>query len=157
MGSGDLNLLKSWNPKLVRNREKVWVREQELLREAETARQRQREIERERELDGLLESSGTHKQSSLSWMYDTPDVNEDYLLGKKKLDTKVIAKDTKADIPQRKSVKKDNSHLLDKEDPMNAVSKATVSSKKVTKPRTQKVKTDTVSRKRLSKDTSLDY
>ena len=103
MGSGDLNLLKSWNPKLLKNRRKVWEREQEVKREEEKFIQRQKEIKREKELNELINSTRDpalkrnllkNSKNGLEWMYNDkdnlPEENEDYLLGKKKLDTTVI-------------------------------------------------------------------
>lgn len=101
MGTGDLNLLKSWNPKLMKNRKKVWEREQEIIKEEEKYLQRQKEIKKEKELNELLNSSrdpdvkSTAKlQNGLEWMYNDkdnlPEEKEDYLLGRKKLDTSVI-------------------------------------------------------------------
>ena len=54
MGSGDLNLLKSWNPKLMKNRKKVWETEQDLITEQQKLNTRLKEIEKERELNELL-------------------------------------------------------------------------------------------------------
>lgn len=103
MGSGDLNLLKSWNPKLLKNRQKVWEREQEVKREEEKFIQRQKEIKREKELTELINSTRDpdlkknlvkKSKHGLEWMYNDqdnlPEENEDYLLGKKKLDTTII-------------------------------------------------------------------
>lgn len=101
MGSGDLNLLKSWNPKLLKNRKKVWEREQELQREEEKFIQRQKELKKEKELNDLINSSrdphvkrNLKSQNGLEWMYNDkdnlPDEKEDYLLGKRKLDTSII-------------------------------------------------------------------
>lgn len=101
MGAGDLNLLKSWNPKLLKNRKKVWEREQEIEQEEEKFIQRQKEIKKEKELNDLINSTRdqTVKQNlklknGLEWMYNDkdnlPEEKEDYLLGRRKLDTSVI-------------------------------------------------------------------
>lgn len=101
MGSGDLNLLKSWNPKLLKNRKKVWEREQELQKEEENFVQRQKELKKEKELNDLINSSrdpqvkqNLKSQNGLEWMYNDkdnlPEEKEDYLLGKRKLDTSII-------------------------------------------------------------------
>lgn len=101
MGSGDLNLLKSWNPKLLKNRKKVWEREQELQKEEENFVQRQKELKKEADLNELIKSTRDCKakqnlksQNGLEWMYNDkdnlPEEKEDYLLGKRKLDTTII-------------------------------------------------------------------
>lgn len=104
MGSGDLNLLKSWNPKLMKNRKKVWETEQDLVNEQQKLNTRLKEIEKERELNELLHASNkdqpdalktdlTLKKSGLEWMYQDAKLNdekEDYLLGKKKLDSSIL-------------------------------------------------------------------
>ncbi|AOA64592.1 Pre-mRNA-splicing factor [Komagataella phaffii CBS 7435] len=55
---GDLNLKKSWNPKLLKNQEKVWKREQHALEEHQKIQQRLEEIGKEKE-----------KSASLSWRH----------------------------------------------------------------------------------------
>lgn len=104
MGSGDLNLLKSWNPKLIKNRKKVWETEQDLINEQQKLNTRLKEIEKERELNELLNESNKNKpdalkndlalkKSGLEWMYQDAklsDEKEDYLLGKKKLDSSIL-------------------------------------------------------------------
>ena len=96
MGSGDLNLLKSWNPKLVKNREKVWTKEQDLLVEDRKFKERQLEIQKEKELDDLVNASNAKganerkQKRGLDWMYQSPVGNEDYLLGKKKIDSSLL-------------------------------------------------------------------
>ena len=99
MAAGDLNLLKSWNPKLMKNRKKVWETEQDLLKEEQKFKERQQELEKERELESLATAgeSQKKKKTGLEWMYDDRignSENEDYLLGKKKLDANVIKKTT---------------------------------------------------------------
>ncbi|SCU99386.1 LAME_0G02960g1_1 [Lachancea meyersii CBS 8951] len=99
MGTGDLNLLKSWNPHLLKNKKKVWETEQNLLEENKKYRERQQEIERERQIDELssLTRNGTSsykKNSSLDWMYNdeaaTSEHNKDFLLGKKRIEASVL-------------------------------------------------------------------
>ncbi|CAI4049456.1 hypothetical protein SKDZ_14G0840 [Saccharomyces kudriavzevii ZP591] len=110
MGSGDLNLLKSWNPKLMKNRKKVWETEQDLVNEQQKLNTRLKEIEKERELNELLDESNKNhpgglksdlrlKKSGLEWMYQDAklsDEKEDYLLGKKKLDSSILNQPTAA-------------------------------------------------------------
>ena len=125
MGSGDLNLLKSWNPKLMKNRKKVWEAEQELLREQAKLNQRRNEIAKERELNRLVELSrerdkvidgdgdevskkggaATLVASGLEWMYDDQfsrkSLRDEYLLGKKKLDPVALKLSSKQDTPEQ--------------------------------------------------------
>ncbi|KAL3233882.1 Pre-mRNA-splicing factor CWC25 [Nakaseomyces bracarensis] len=142
MGTGDLNLLKSWNPKLVKNRKKVWEREQELLNEDEQLKRRQREIEQEQEEKELLsgrdsKSNTNPKKKGMEWMYqDDPYEKEDYLLGKKKLDSTVIHRpetETKPALKEIQSKHKDDS-IYSKDDPMAMFSKKVKKINKVTKP-----------------------
>lgn len=111
MAPGDLNLKKSWNPKLVKNQKKVWEKEQEALEERKRIQERQKEIQEERELQSLRDNRyNTEKKKStrLEWMYEHGEVgdglrkpqqespNEDYLLGKKKLDELIVDKEPKS-------------------------------------------------------------
>ncbi|CCK70739.1 U2-type spliceosomal complex subunit CWC25 KNAG_0F00700 [Huiozyma naganishii CBS 8797] len=152
--ANDLNLLKSWNPKLVRNRKKVWEREQELLKEEHAFKQRQREIQKERELDSLVNASrdgdrtGDRKKTGLEWMYDTgaggSESNQEYLLGKKKLDSSVIkspqTEETDKSKQQQKQVQKQKRKKAsyDMDDPMSKVLKLQGSKNKISKRRTPK-------------------
>ncbi|CCH58371.1 hypothetical protein TBLA_0A05780 [Henningerozyma blattae CBS 6284] len=93
MGNGDLNLLKSWNPKLVKNRAKVWQKEQEKLNEEALIKKKLAEINKEKELASLV--GETKKDNRMDWMYKSDaniasELKKDYLLGKKKLDKNVI-------------------------------------------------------------------
>ncbi|CAH01185.1 U2-type spliceosomal complex subunit CWC25 [Kluyveromyces lactis] len=91
----DLNLLKSWNPKLVKNRKKVWEAQQQLVEENKKIKERQKEIEKERELDrysSLIrdeDQKNVKRKTGLEWMYDNTSTalteNVDYLLGKKEI------------------------------------------------------------------------
>lgn len=111
MGTGDLNLLKSWNPHLLKNKKKVWETEQELLEENKRFKERQQEIEKERQLQDLtsLTRNGTTKKENLGldWMYDDPTnsstQNKDFLLGKRRIDTTTITKnEPHKEEPRRK-------------------------------------------------------
>lgn len=98
MGSGDLNLLKSWNPHLLKNKKKVWETEQQLLDEKRKIEQRQTEIAKEKELEDLtsLNRDGTSskRKTGLEWMYRDEAArnteNDDFLLGKKKIDASIL-------------------------------------------------------------------
>ncbi|CAI4051189.1 hypothetical protein SUVZ_14G0890 [Saccharomyces uvarum] len=136
MGSGDLNLLKSWNPKLMKNRKKVWETEQDLVNEQQKLNTRLKEIEKERELNELVHASNkdqpdalkndlTLKKSGLEWMYQDAKLNdekEDYLLGKKKLDSSILKQPAPATERAATAAPK-NSHrkssTLHRDDPMS--------------------------------------
>ncbi|CCC66642.1 hypothetical protein NCAS_0A00820 [Naumovozyma castellii] len=137
MGSGDLNLLKSWNPKLVKNRKKVWENEQQLLIEETKLQERKKEIEKERQFNELLDAnregeSNKKKQTGLEWMYshEFKDEKEDYLLGKKKLDASVIKRQEEEEEAKDKVVSdtssKSNKKQIDfsSEDPMSKLKQA---------------------------------
>lgn len=136
---GDLNLLKSWNPKLVKNRKKVWEIEQERLKEELKLKERQIEIQKEKELSNLISHSNKQgknatqkkKTTGLEWMYDTNDkiiekeTNDSYLLGRKKLDTAVLnsnkrrnVKDNGSNTPTNAKKKIDYTN----DDPMSKLS-----------------------------------
>lgn len=75
MGVGDLNLLKSWNPNLLKNKKKVWQHEEELLQEEKKFKEKQQEIAKNRELEEynalLGQSAGKPvKRTGLEWMYN---------------------------------------------------------------------------------------
>ncbi|SCU95570.1 LAMI_0F02916g1_1 [Lachancea mirantina] len=138
MGTGDLNLLKSWNPHLLKNKKKVWETEQQALAEHQKIKQRQVELEKERSLDQLasMNENGTvsKRKNGLEWMYnDSPtktSQNEDFLLGRREIDDSVL-KQTKKDqqtrnvgyqdtsVKYRESSKVDASIL--NEDPIMAI------------------------------------
>lgn len=104
MAPGDLNLKKSWHPGLMKNQQKVWEAEQEALQERKKIQERQLEIAKEKELAELqaLQYAKTGKKASerMGWMYDKSGVGdggklitsetEDYLLGKKRVDSLII-------------------------------------------------------------------
>lgn len=106
----DLNLKKSWHPKLLKNQEKVWVKEQEALSEHRKIKERQREIAEEREKKQLMElklendpnakSKLEQMNKKIDWMYNDPNIasaakdssSDDYLLGKKRLDDLILTR-----------------------------------------------------------------
>lgn len=104
MAPGDLNLKKSWHPGLMKNQEKVWKLEQEALEERKKIQERQLEIAKEKELTELkalqYAKTGTKPNDRMEWMYDQSGVGdggklitseaEDYLLGKKRVDSLII-------------------------------------------------------------------
>lgn len=97
----DLNLLKSWNPKLLKNRKKVWEAQQELLEENKKIKERQKEIQKERQLEHYNNLSrdeergkNNKKKTGLEWMYEDAKSqiadDEDFLLGKKVITDSLI-------------------------------------------------------------------
>lgn len=78
---GDLNLKKSWNPALVKNQQKVWLKEQEKLEEYKQIKQRNAEFEQEQQYQKLLSlrhgpdyqdkisAEEKLKLGKLDWMY----------------------------------------------------------------------------------------
>ncbi|KNE66122.1 hypothetical protein AMAG_19348 [Allomyces macrogynus ATCC 38327] len=108
MGGGDLNLKKSWHPQTMRNQERIWKEEQKALEEQRKLQQLQKELAEERakqELVELQEKAGLVKRSNrIEWMYAVPagaggqlsSEKEDYLLGRKRADKALAAKDAPA-------------------------------------------------------------
>ena len=98
MGAGDLNVKKSWHPRLQKNQEKVWMQEQEAEAERKKLDELRKEREQERqmqELQRIHEAAGGKKRPErVEWMYATPASSsgpseaelEEYLLGKKRVD-----------------------------------------------------------------------
>ncbi|SSD58487.1 uncharacterized protein SCODWIG_00248 [Saccharomycodes ludwigii] len=144
MGVGDLNLLKSWNPHLVKNQKKVWEVEQNLLNEEKKIRERQLEIKKEKELQELTSldrnpnSLDTHddrntkrKNNGLEWMYNDPTVNktennknnkqetedDDMLLGKKNISLK-----TSSNLKKKKKFTGDINSVVGTTTPSNHTS-----------------------------------
>ncbi|CDK30022.1 unnamed protein product [Kuraishia capsulata CBS 1993] len=123
--SSDLNSKKSWNPKSLRNQGKVWAREKEALDEFKKIQQRQEEINKTKE----FADSGFAPKSKTSWIYDSGSRtvetggDDDYLLGKRRLDAKVLQKTipssvTKVNKPETSETSQDPREILDKNDPM---------------------------------------
>ncbi|QLL31272.1 hypothetical protein HG536_0B01340 [Torulaspora globosa] len=107
-GSSDLNLLKSWNPKLAKNRQKVQKKEQEALEEEKKIRQ----AAKERELNDLATAKS---KTGLEWMYDVPKQPETKSLPQEK--PKLQRKNsTEKRIPTANKAK---ASRYDKDDPMN--------------------------------------
>ncbi|KAF4977676.1 hypothetical protein FZEAL_5841 [Fusarium zealandicum] len=98
MGSGDLNLKKSFHPGLWRNQQAVLGEEQKALAERKRTKQRIDEIKEERkkeEVQRQLEAAGGRKRvDRVDWMYQGPndgqtgttEETEAYLLGKRRID-----------------------------------------------------------------------
>lgn len=112
MAPSDLNLKKSWNPKLFKNREKVWKKEREILdqyKKNQLHNQKLNEINQKDELLSLINNTDTknkdkekEKYSKTNWMYRSEissldndqnlELNNDILLGRKKIDESVSDK-----------------------------------------------------------------
>lgn len=112
----DLNLKKSWNPQLMKNREKVWEKEREILEQYKKAQEHKAKLHEINEKNELLElakdSTTTSKDEKLkpkdlktSWMYQSTNVEKDadgnkidtdILLGKRRLDS--VIKDQKNNV-----------------------------------------------------------
>ncbi|KAK4125204.1 hypothetical protein N657DRAFT_644039 [Parathielavia appendiculata] len=98
MGSGDLNMKKSWHPQRSHNLAATQRAEAEALAERKKLQQRLQEIEEERkkeEIQKALEAAGGKPRlQRVEWMYSGPTdgqvgdaaENEAYLLGKRRID-----------------------------------------------------------------------
>lgn len=64
MGVNDLNLLKSWNPNLLKNKQKVWKTREELKEENLKIKELESNIK-----------EGNKPKDSLSWMYQGSDLD----------------------------------------------------------------------------------
>ncbi|KAK3395582.1 pre-mRNA-splicing factor CWC25 [Sordaria brevicollis] len=108
MGSGDLNMKKSWHPQRSGNVAATQKAEAEAIAERKKLQQRLQEIEEERrkeEIQKALEAAGgKRKIDRVEWMYSGPTdgqaggdsaENEAYLLGKRRIDKLLQDNDTK--------------------------------------------------------------
>ena len=163
----------------MKNRKKVWEIEQDLVNEQQKLNTRLKEIEKERELNELLNESNKNKtdglkndlalkKSGLEWMYQDAklsDEKEDYLLGKKKLDSSILnqraatavvvpAAGTATGAASTRGLPKKNSKVL-KDDPM---SRFKITKQKRRTPDTSKPRTTLQRGKSQSKPAlDLDY
>ncbi|KAK4156762.1 Pre-mRNA splicing factor-domain-containing protein [Chaetomidium leptoderma] len=115
MGSGDLNMKKSWHPQRSGNVAATHKAEAEAIAERKKLQQRLQEIEEERkkeEIQKALEAAGGKpKLQRVEWMYSGPTdgqtgdsaESEAYLLGKRRIDKLLQDNDVK-------KLKKDPSH-----------------------------------------------
>ncbi|AQZ19003.1 CWC25 (YNL245C) [Zygosaccharomyces parabailii] len=110
-GSRDLNLHKSWNPKLVRNRKKIEKTEQLLL-------ERQKKLLKESK-EKQIEDHASIDKGNLSWMYQEPKQKEDPMIKTQPIQQPLGRNATtpKVQKPQKKKNKFDYS----KDDPMNSL------------------------------------
>ncbi|KAJ2799936.1 RNA-splicing factor [Coemansia furcata] len=106
MGSGDLNMKKSWHPLTKANQNRVAEEKRKAEEEAQRTARIQKELreERQKEEMDMLNASITKKPiNKLDWMYSAPSTTsqntedlEAYLLGKKNISTIVNSKDDQA-------------------------------------------------------------
>jgi hypothetical protein len=106
MGSGDLNMKKSWHPQRSGNIAATNKAEAEAIAERKKLQQRLQEIEEERkkeEIQKALEAAGGKPRlQRVEWMYSGPNdgqagdaaENEAYLLGKRRIDKLLQDNDT---------------------------------------------------------------
>ncbi|KAJ2690413.1 RNA-splicing factor [Coemansia spiralis] len=103
MGSGDLNMKKSWHPLTQANKNRVAKEKQKAEEESQRTARIQKELreERQKEEMDMLNASITKKPiNKLDWMYSAPSTAsqntedlEAYLLGKKNISTIIDSKD----------------------------------------------------------------
>ncbi|KKF96091.1 Pre-mRNA-splicing factor CWC25 [Ceratocystis platani] len=105
MGSGDLNVKKSFHPSLMKNQARVYDEEQKALSERKKTQQRIQEIKEERakeEVQRQLEAAGGRKRiDRVEWMYQGPNNGqagtteelESFLLGKRSIEKVLIGDD----------------------------------------------------------------
>jgi hypothetical protein len=112
MGGGDLNLKKSWHPGTFKNRETIWKAQQAAAEEARKVEQLKREmIEEQKVIDmrKLQEDAGLIKKTGdrIEWMYSGVNaqkaaLDEEYLLGKRRIDDALNEKPTMNDLGKSK-------------------------------------------------------
>lgn len=141
----DLNLKKSWNPKLLKNREKVWQKEKEVYDEYkrnQVQSAKSKEINEQEELLALATNSNIPKEKrNTKWMYQSDegalkalekDGNDDVMLGNKNVsqsnrsgiqEPKLSGVDQvlKKGLQKREVVKPKPEEVLSKDDPMYAI------------------------------------
>lgn len=110
-GSRDLNLHKSWNPKLVRNRKKIEETEKLLL-------ERQKKLLKESN-QKQIEDHASIDKSNLSWMYEEPKQHKQTTNKESPTQSQVPHKHTTSKVQklQKKKTKFDYS----KDDPMSSL------------------------------------
>ncbi|KAJ2780700.1 RNA-splicing factor [Coemansia interrupta] len=115
MGGGDLNMKKSWHTKTRANMLRVAEEKRKAEEEARRIANIQKELheERQREELDVLNATVTKKSiNKLDWMYNTPASHQDkpqsneeleeYLLGKKDVNSILAQKDKEAEQPEAK-------------------------------------------------------
>ncbi|OBA28666.1 hypothetical protein HANVADRAFT_51135, partial [Hanseniaspora valbyensis NRRL Y-1626] len=70
MGVNDLNLLKSWNPNLLKNKQKIW-KERELLKEEDLKIKELNKELAQGTNDSTIHNTTKSKNKGLSWMYES--------------------------------------------------------------------------------------
>ncbi|TGZ83288.1 hypothetical protein EX30DRAFT_394511 [Ascodesmis nigricans] len=139
---GDLNLKKSWHPKLGKNQERVWAEEKKALEERKRVEQWKKEREQERqtlELRRIHEAAGGKKVvDRVDFLYEGPaagmtrttDEMEAYLLGTRRIDDLLKGTDNevlKKDAGQESFMQQKNANTVRdtqakiREDPLLAI------------------------------------
>lgn len=124
----DLNLKKSWNPKLLKNRTKVWRKEQELLRQHRKNQAHDQRISEIKDKSELISLTNAHSRDTTSWMYashneSTGSASDDFMLGRKKLrlepkQVKEVSRFDKVMNTEKEEEDDAKKTKVDKEDPM---------------------------------------
>ncbi|SJM88048.1 uncharacterized protein ZBIST_4237 [Zygosaccharomyces bailii] len=110
-GSRDLNLHKSWNPKLVRNRKKIEKTEQLLL-------ERQKQLIKESN-QKQIEDHASIDKGNLSWMYQEPKQKQEQTTKRQPTQQLLDRKTTTSKV--QKPQKKKNKFDYSKDDPMSSL------------------------------------
>lgn len=131
MAPSDLNLKKSWNPKLFKNREKVWKKEREIFdqyKKNKLHNQKLNEINEKDELLSLINNSKENedkekkqKHSKTNWMYrseissldndQNSKLNDDILLGKRKIGDSVPDKNLNLKVSRLDKILKNDTKI----------------------------------------------
>ncbi|KAJ2460307.1 RNA-splicing factor, partial [Coemansia sp. RSA 2322] len=109
MGSGDLNMKKSWHPLTQANQRRVAEEKRKAEEEAQRTARIQKELREERqkeEMDMLNASTSKKPINKLDWMYSAPSSSgpqnseelEAYLLGKKSISAIVDRNDAASQV-----------------------------------------------------------
>ncbi|PSN73285.1 hypothetical protein BS50DRAFT_568862 [Corynespora cassiicola Philippines] len=113
---GDLNLKKSWHPNLLKNQRRVYEEEKAALDERKKIDALRKEREQERETEQLRKlqeaSGGKIVTARVDWMYSGPsgdgqqvaEEKEAFLLGKRRIDPLLQAKESTASLQKGAAV-----------------------------------------------------
>ncbi|GMF02240.1 unnamed protein product [[Candida] boidinii] len=104
----DLNLKKSWNPKLLKNQEKVWKREQDALNEFKKIKQRQIEINQQREKLDLINLTRNGNTDNNNAEYDQEFVKS----GSTMVGPSAAGEDDEFDLGKKRRRHADDDHTV---------------------------------------------
>lgn len=104
----DLNLKKSWNPKLLKNQEKVWKREQDALNEFKKIKQRQIEINQQREKLDLINLTRNGNTDNNNAEYDQEFVKS----GSTMVGPSAAGEDDELDLGKKRRRHADDDHTV---------------------------------------------